>query len=85
MAQKLAAQIIQAKAQNNAENIQPDDREVDPYRLEIFRSRSSGCEHVALEAFNSLKLGKHLKTLGFNGPQLAAAAFQNQARFLLEL
>ncbi|WP_245620030.1 IS1634 family transposase [Desulfobacter vibrioformis] len=72
MAQNLAAQIIQAKAQNRAENMQPDYREVDVDRLEMFRPRSIGCEHVALEAFNSLKLDECLKTLGFNGPQLAA-------------
>jgi transposase len=74
MAQNIAAQIIQAKFQNKAENTQPDYREVDVDRLEMLRPRSISCEHVALEAFHSLKLGEHLKTLGFNGPQLAAAA-----------
>ncbi len=71
MAQNYAAQIIQS--QSKSENNQPDYREVDIDSLEMLRPRSVGCEHVALEAFNSLKLGEHLKTLGFNGPQLAAA------------
>lgn len=73
MAQNFAARIIQAKAQNKTEDDQPDYREVDVDRLEMLRPRSISCEHVALEAFHSLKLGEHLKTLGFNGPQLAAA------------
>jgi len=73
LAQNYAAQIIQAKHTNKAETDQPDYREVDVDTLEMFRPRSVSCEHVALEAFNSLKLGEHLKTLGFNGPQLATA------------
>ena len=73
MAQNYAAQILQAKAQKKAEDDQPDYREVDVDSLELLRPRSVGCEHVALEAFNFLKLGEHLKILGFNGPQLAAA------------
>jgi transposase len=74
MAQNFAAQILQTKAQDQAEDARPDYREVDVDRLEMLRPRSISCEHVALEAFNSLKLGEHLKTLGFNSPQLAAAA-----------
>jgi len=73
MAQDFAARIIQSKAQSKAEDDQPDYREVDVDRLEMLRPRSISCEHVALEAFHSLKLGEHLKTLGFNGSQLAAA------------
>jgi hypothetical protein len=73
MAQAYAAQIIQAQTQNKIEDEQPDYREVDVDSLEMLRPRSVGCEHVALEAFNFLKLGEHLKTLGFNDPQLAAA------------
>jgi transposase len=73
MAQNYAAQILQAKAQKKAEDDQPDYREVDVDSLELLRPRSVSCEHVALEAFNFLKLGEHFKTLGFNGPQLAAA------------
>jgi len=73
MAQNYTAQILQAKAQKKAEDDQPDYREVDVDSLEMLRPRSVGCEHVALEAFNFLKLGEHFKTLGFNGPQLAAA------------
>ncbi len=73
MAQNYAAQIIQSQIQNKIEDDQPDYREVDVDSLEMLRPRSVGCEHVALEAFNFLKLGEHLKTLGFNGPQLAAA------------
>jgi hypothetical protein len=73
MAQNFAARIIQARVQNEAEGDQPDYREVDVDRLEMLRPRSISCEHVAMEAFDSLKFGEHLKTLGFNGPQLAAA------------
>jgi transposase len=75
MAQNYAAQIIQTQTQNQNqhEDDQPNYREVDIDSLEMLRPRSVGCEHVALEAFNFLKLGEHLKTLGFNGPQLAAA------------
>ncbi|WP_457550985.1 IS1634 family transposase [Desulfobacula sp.] len=73
LAQNYAAQIIQARHKNQAENDQPDYREVDVDRLEMIRPRSVSCEHVALEAFNFLKLGEHFKTMGFNGPQLAAA------------
>lgn len=74
MAQNYAAQIIQAQTQNNSEDDQPDYKEVDIDSLEMIRPRSVGCEHVALEAFNSLDFGSYLKTLGFNGPQLSAAA-----------
>jgi transposase len=78
LAQNYAAQIIQLRnkntVENNAENDQKDYREIDVNSMEMFRPRSVSCEHVALEAFNSLKLGEHLKALGFNGPQLAAAS-----------
>lgn len=73
LAQNYAARIIQAQHKNMAENDQPDYREIDVDSLEMLRPRSVGCEHVALEAFDFLKLGEKLKTLGFNGPQLAAA------------
>ncbi len=73
MAQNYAAQIIQAQTQNKPEDGQLDYRQVDIDSLEMLRPRSVGCEHVAQEAFNFLKLGEHLKALGFNGPQLAAA------------
>jgi transposase len=73
MAQNYAAQIIQVQTQNEAGDEQSDYREVDVDSLEMLRPRSVGCEHVALAAFNVLKLGEYLKTLGFNGPQLAAA------------
>lgn len=73
LAQNYASQIIQMRDKNIAENNQQDYREVDVDSLEMIRPRSVSCEHVALEAFNFLKFGGHLKTLGFNGPQLAAA------------
>ena len=73
LAQNCAARIIQAQHKNKAENNQPDYREVDVDSLEMLRPRSVSCEHVALEAFNFLKLGEELKALGFNGPQLATA------------
>jgi len=72
-AQKYAAQIIQARDKSKSKKDQQDYREVDVDSLEMIRPRSVSCEHVALEAFNSLKLGEYLKILGFNGPQLAAA------------
>ena len=73
LAQNYAARIIHAQHKNKAENNKPDYREVDVDSLEMFRPRSVSCEHVALEAFDFLKLGEELKALGFNGPQLAAA------------
>jgi len=73
LAQNYAARIIQTQHKDMAENDQPDYREIDVDSLEMLRPRSVGSEHVALEAFNFLKLGEELKTLGFNGPQLAAA------------
>lgn len=73
MAQNYAAQIIQSKIQSKTKENQPDYREVDVDSLSMLRPRSVGCEHVALETFNFLEFGDHLKTLGFNGPQLAAA------------
>jgi transposase len=73
LAQNYAAQIIQTQQKSKTETDQPDFREVDVDTLEMFRPRSVSCEHVALEAFKSLKLGEYLDTLGFNGPQLAAA------------
>ena len=73
LAQNYAARIILSQKEKKAENLKPDFREVDVDTLEMFRPRSVSCEHVALEAFTSLNLDEHLKTLGFNGPQLAAA------------
>lgn len=73
LAQNYAAQIIQIQTQNKAEEEQPDYKEVDINSLEMLRPRSVGCENVALEAFNILKLGDFLKSLGFNGPQLVTA------------
>jgi len=74
LAQKYAAQLIQSQENDNAKTDQPDYRQVDVDSLEMSRPRSVGCEHVALEAFHSLKLDEHFKVLGFNGPQFAAAA-----------
>lgn len=71
LSQNYAAQIIQSKDKNTTG--QPDYKEVDVDSLEMIRPRSVSCEHVALEAFNFLKLGENLKTLGFNDLQLAAA------------
>jgi len=73
LAQNYAARIIQAHHKINVESDLPDYREVDVDSVEMFRPRSVSCEHVALEAFYFLKLGDELKSLGFNGPQLAAA------------
>lgn len=74
LAQNYAAQIIQAQHKNKAENDQQDYREVDVDSLEMFRPRSVSCEHVALDAFNFLRLGEHLKILEFTEPQIAAAS-----------
>jgi len=73
LAQNYAARIIQAQPRNKVDSDQPDYREVDVDSLEMIRPRSVSCEHVALEAFDFLKLGEELKSLGFNGPQRAAA------------
>ena len=73
MAQHYAAQIIQSKGKKSNENQKPDYQEVDVNSLEMVRPRSVSCEHVALDAFNSLKLGEHLESLGFTAPQIAAA------------
>ncbi len=73
LAQNYAARIIQTQHKTKAENNQPDYRDVDVNSLEMLRPRNVSCEHVALEAFDFLKLGEELKALGFNGPQLAAA------------
>lgn len=72
LAQNYAAQLIQAK-KKASEPTEPDYCQVDVDSMELIRPRSISCEHVALEAFNALGLGEHLKKLGFNGPQLAAA------------
>lgn len=48
-------------------------REVDLNSVEMSRPRSVGGEHITLEAFRFLELDTKLKTLGFNGPQTAAA------------
>ena len=74
LAQNYAARIIHATQQKSkVKNDHPDYREVDIESLEMLRPRSVSCEHVALGAFDFLKLGANLKALGFNGPQLAAA------------
>ncbi len=74
LAQNYAARIIHAQHKNKSGNNKPDYREVDADSPEMFRPRSVSCEHVALEAFDFLKPGEELKALGFNGPQIAAAA-----------
>ncbi len=61
------------EVKNSTEDKEPDYEEVDVNSLEMVRPRSVSCEHVALDAFNSLKLGEHLETLGFTAPQIAAA------------
>jgi len=73
LAQNYAAQIIQSRQENQTNNNQQDYREVNIDSLEMIRPRSVSCEHVALEAFRALGLDQHLKKLGFNRPQLAAA------------
>ena len=72
MAQRYASQIIQSRSKDSTEDKEPDYEEVDVNSLEMVRPRSVSCEHVALDAFNSLKLGEYLKTLGFTAPQIAA-------------
>jgi len=72
-AQNYAAQIIQSRQENKADNNQQDYRQVNIDSLEMLRPRSVSCEHVALEAFRTIGLDKYLKKQGFNGPQLAAA------------
>ncbi len=73
LAQRFAALIIQAQQQQESEHNEAEYKEVDLDSLEVIRPRSVGKEHVALEAFRSLKLDKKLQGLGFTGPHLAAA------------
>ncbi|MES0447604.1 MAG: IS1634 family transposase, partial [Desulfobacterales bacterium] len=74
MAQKYAALIITSQKQPDSQiDDEPDYREVDINTMEALRPRSVGCEHVALQTFNNLKLDEKLIELGFNGPDVAAA------------
>ena len=73
LAQHYAALIIQSQHQSEPDRDKPDFQEVNLDSLEVIRPRSVGKEHVALEAFRSLKLDKKLKELGYTQPQLAAA------------
>ena len=75
LAQQYAARLIVAQ--------QPSDQgeeekpvkyyEVDIDSLKLVRPRSIGVEHAGLEALGWLELPKILETVGFNGPQQAAA------------
>ncbi len=60
LAQNYAAQLIQVK-KKVSEPMGPDYCQVDVDSLELIRPRSISCEHVALEAFNTLGIGEHLK------------------------
>jgi transposase len=73
LAQHYAALIIQSHQHREPGDDALDLQEVDLSSLQIIRPRSVGAEHTAMEAFDSLKIDKKLKELGFNGPQIAAA------------
>ena len=73
LAQRFAALVIQAQQQQEPDSEEPLYKEIDLESLEIIRPRSVGKEHVALEALQSLRLDEKLQTLGFTGPQVAAA------------
>ena len=66
MAQRYASQIIQSRSKDSTEDKEPYYEEVDVNSLEMVRPRSVSCEHVALDAFNSLKLGEHLEYPGIH-------------------
>lgn len=75
LAQKYAALIINSQKQGDGNGANDSDfREVDINTLEALMPRSVGGEHVGLQAFNDLGLGDKLSELGFNGPDIAAAA-----------
>ena len=74
-AQRYAAQLIRTRA--SVEDGRPaeaaDYQSVDLESLELLRPRSVAIEHVVLAALRQIGLDKKLASLGFNGPQQAAA------------
>ena len=73
LAQRYAAQVIQARSCDEPAQDQTDFQTVDIASVDLVRPRSVGVEHVALATIRQLGLDRKLKELGFNGPQMAAA------------
>ena len=74
-AQRYVAQLIRTRASvEEGRSAQAADyQNVDLDSLERLRPRSAAIEHVALAALRQVGLDKKLASLGFNGPQQAAA------------
>jgi len=74
-AQRYSAQVLRAKArlEEGATPLEADYQAVDVNSVDLVRARSVGVEHVGLEALRQVGLDTKLETLGFNGPQRAAA------------
>lgn len=73
LAQRYAAQVIQARARGPSPAGEADYQTVDVSRVDVVRPRSVGIEQVALQTIRQLGLDRKLEELGFNGPQTAAA------------
>lgn len=74
-AQRYAAQLIRARASRDesGSGAGADYHTVDVDSLQLLRPRSVAIEHVGLAALRQVGLDRQLDTLGFNGPQKAAA------------
>jgi len=74
LAQRVAAQLVQAQAQPVTAGVQePDYQAVDLNSLELLRPRTVGVEHVALAAVHELELDTQLAALGLNTREVQAA------------
>jgi transposase len=74
LAQRLAAQLVQAQAQPVAPGApEADYQAVDLNSLELLRPRTVGVEHVALHAVHELELDTQLAALGLNAREVQAA------------
>lgn len=78
-AQRIVAQLLVRQEEptlptKNTANSEGDIQSVDVATLEFSRPRSVGVEHVGLWAMEKVGFLELLEKLGFNGPQLAAAA-----------
>jgi transposase len=74
-AQRYAAQLIRIRAsvEEGRSAEAADFQHVDLDSLELLRPRSVAIEHVALATLRQVGLDRKLASLGFNGPQQAAA------------
>ena len=74
-AQRYAAQLIRIRAsvEEGRSAEAADFQNVDLDSLELLRPRSVAIEHVALATLRQIGLDRKLASVGFNGPQQAAA------------